>query len=144
MAMLAGMVAALAGCGSDKSDGTRSFLVRDASGALFVEWERVGDDVSGSMSATNITQPQSGLFSGARDPSGTVQQQTMAFTGTVQGDSVRLLVGSGSLASRFNGRLEGDTLELKVPQDNGIQTLRLKPADRDDYDKATRALRAGK
>jgi hypothetical protein len=50
-----------------------------------VTWTRTGDDVSGSLSAAQVTQPQAQteLFSNAPAP-GQFQQQTAAFTGTVR------------------------------------------------------------
>jgi hypothetical protein len=133
--------ATLTGCGSD--DGPRSFLARDAESALFVEWKRVGDDVSGSVSAAEINRPQSGLFQTAAQPPGEVTEQTSAFTGTVSDDSVRLTIGSGAASNRINGRLDGDTLELTIPSDGGAETLRLKPAGQDEYKNAVQHIRDG-
>lgn len=100
-ALLLAVIAAipLAGCGSD--DGPASFLAHDDTGAVFVEWQRVGDDVSGSLSAAEVNQPQpqQGLFQAAAQPPGEITQQTGAFTGTVSDDSVRLQIGSGAAAS---------------------------------------------
>ncbi len=105
----------LAGCGSD--DGPHSFLARDDTSALFVEWKRVGDDVSGSLSAAEVNQPQTGPLSGRRAAAGRDHRADRAFTGTVSDDSVRLQIGSGAASNRVNGRLDGDTLELTIPQD---------------------------
>ena len=129
----------LAGCGSD--DGPASFLAHDDTGAVFVEWKRVGDDVSGSLSAAEVNQPQQGLFQAAAQPPGEITEQTGAFTGTVSDDSVRLQIGSGEASNRVNGRLDGDTLELTLPHDQGVETVKLKPADKDDYTKAVQDIR---
>jgi hypothetical protein len=60
----------------------------------------------------------------------------------VRGDnSVRLLLGSGTQANRVNGRLDGDTLELTIPQDQGLLTRRLEPAGDGDYAKAVQEIR---
>lgn len=56
-------------------------------------------------------------------------------------NSVRLLIGSGALSNRINGRLDGDTLELAIPQDTGTQNRRLTPASRDDYARAVQDIR---
>ena len=142
-ALLLAAIAAipLAGCGSD--DGPASFLAHDDTGAVFVEWKRVGDDVSGSLSAAEVNQPQpqQGLFQAAAQPPGEITQQTGTFTGTVSDDSVRLQIGSGAASNRVNGRLDGDTLELTLPQDQGVETVHLKPADKDDYTKAVQDIR---
>ena len=137
--LLAVASALAAGCGSD--DGPQSFLARDNTSALFVEWKRVGDDVSGSMSAAQVNQPQTDLFQAAAQPPGEITEQTSGFTGTVSDDSVRLRIGSGATSNRVNGRLDGDTLELTLPQDQGVQTLKLKPAGKDDYTKAVQDIR---
>lgn len=133
------LTATVAGCGSD--DGAKSFLARDATSALFVDWKRVGDDVSGSVSAAEINAPQSGLFEAAARPPGQITQQTSGFTGTVSGDSVRLQIGSGAASNRVNGRLDDDKLELTIAQDGGAETVTLKPASRGDYTRAVQAIR---
>ena len=119
----------LAGCGSDV--GPASFLAHDDTGAVSVEWKRVGDDVSGSLSAAELNQPQQGLFQAGAQPPGEITDQTGAFTGTVSDDSVRLQIGSGAATNRINGRLDGDMLELTLPHDQGVETVKLKPADND-------------
>ena len=140
-ALLLAAIAAtsVAGCGSH--DGPASFLWHDNTGAVFVEWKRVGDDVSGSLSAAEVNQRQQGLFEAAAQPPGEITEQTGAFTGTVSDDSVRLQIGSGAASNRINGRLDGDTLELTLPHDAGVETVRLKPADKDDYTKAVQDIR---
>lgn len=138
-AALAVLAAAAGGCGS--SDGRESFLAHDASGAVFVQWTRTGDELAGSISATEVTQPRNGVFSSATQPAGQIKQQTQTFTGTVRGDSVRLQIGSAALGSRINGRLDGDTLELEIPLDEGVRAMRLKPAGQSDYDTAAQKIR---
>lgn len=134
---------AVAACGGDgDGDGPASFLSKDDTSAIFVQWKRTGDDVSGSLSTAEVTQPQAQaeLFSTAPPP-GQIQRQTGAFTGTVRDGSVRLLIGSGPQTNRVNGRLDGDTLELTIPQDEGVLTPRLKPAGDGDYTKAVQEIR---
>lgn len=135
------IVASLGACGSD--DGPQAFLARDKTSAVFIEWKRVGDDVSGSLSAAEVNQPQTGLFLAAARPPGEITEQTSGFTGTIRDDSVRLTIGSGAASNRINGRLDGDTLELTIPQDSGAETLRLRPGDHDDYTKAVQDIRDG-
>jgi hypothetical protein len=127
--------------GSGTDDGRAAFLSKDDTSAIFVQWTRTGDDVSGSLSTAEVTQPQAQpeLFSTAPAP-GQIQQQTGPFTGTVRDDSVRLLIGSGTQTNRVNGRLDGDTLELTI-QDQGVLTRRLKPAGDGDYTKAIQQIR---
>lgn len=52
------------------SDGPAAFLSRDAESALFVQWTRVDDDVSGTLAGAYISQPQPGLFSSMAHPPG--------------------------------------------------------------------------
>ena len=131
----------VAACGGN-GDGPASFLSKDHTSAIFVQWKRTGDDVSGSLSTAEVTQAQAQaeLFSTAPPP-GQIQQQTGVFTGTVRDDSVRLLIGSGAQSNRVNGRLDGDTLEITIPQEQGVLTRRLKPAGDGDYAKAVQQIR---
>jgi len=125
--------------GGGNSDGPAAFLSKDADSAVFVTWTRVGDDVSGSLSAAEVAQPQPGLFQTVTP--GQVEPQTASFTGTVRDGSVRLLIGSGTATNRINGQLDGDTLELTIPQDSGVQRRRLTPASQGDYANAVRDIR---
>lgn len=138
------LIVVVAASRSGSSDGTAAFLSHDDESAIFVQWTRTGEDVSGSLSAAQVTHAQSaaesGFFSSAPAP-GQITQQTGAFTGTVRDDSVRLLIGSGAASNRVNGRLDGDTLELTIPQDQGVLTRRLNPASHDDYAKAVQQIR---
>jgi hypothetical protein len=138
---VATIVVTVAACGGN-GDGPATFLSHDNESAIQVKWTRTRDDVSGSLSAAQVTQAQAQteMFSTAPVP-GQIQDQTAAFTGTVRDDSVRLLVGSGTQTNRVNGRLDGDTLELTIPQDQGVLTRRLKPADDGDYAKAIQQIR---
>jgi multidrug efflux pump subunit AcrB len=139
--LLAAIAATVAACGGN-GDGPASFLSKDDTSAIFVQWTRTGDDVSGTLSTAEVTQPQAKteIFSTAPPP-GQIQQQTGPFTGTVRDDSVRLLIGSGTQTNRVNGRLDGDTLELTIPQEQGVLTRRLKPAGDGDYTDALQNIR---
>ena len=102
-------------CGGN-GDGPAAFLSTDDTSAIFVQWTRTGNDVSGTLSTAEVTRPQARaeLFSTAPAP-GQIQQQNGPFTGTVRDNSVRLLIGSGTQTNRVNGRLDGDTLQLTIP-----------------------------
>jgi hypothetical protein len=127
---------------SGTDDGPAAFLSKDDTSAIFVQWTRTGNDVSGTLSTAEVTEPQeqADLFPTAPPP-GQIQQQTGPFTGTVRDDSVRLLIGSGTQTNRVNGRLDGDTLELTIPQNQGVLARRLKPAGDGDYTKAVQQIR---
>ena len=66
LAVIASTVAACGGGG----DGPASFLSQDDTSAIFVQWTRTGDDVSGTLSTAEVTQPQAKteLFSTAPAP----------------------------------------------------------------------------
>jgi hypothetical protein len=145
------IVAALAACltivavvalSSGSDDGPATFLSHNDQSAIEVKWTRTGGDVSGSLSAAQVTQGQARaeIFSTAPPP-GAIEQHSAPFTGTISGDSVRLLIGSGTQTNRVNGRLDGDALELTVPQDQGALTRRLQPAGDGDYTKAVQQIR---
>lgn len=135
-AMVVLLVVAI-GCGN--SDGPAAFLSKDADSVVFVTWTRVGDDVSGSLSAAKLAQPDPSLFQTVAP--GEVVRQTAEFTGTVRDDSVRLLLGSGNATDRVNGRLDGDALELTIAQDSGVQQRRLTPANQGAYTSAVQDIR---
>jgi len=139
-ACLAVIASTVPACGG--GDGPASFLSQDDTSAIVVQWTRTGDDVSGTLSTAEVTQPQAKteLFSTAPPP-GQIQQQTGPFTGTVRDDSVRLLIGSGTQTNRVNGRLDGDMLELTIPQEQGMLTRRLRSAGVGDYSKAVQDIR---
>lgn len=114
----------IATCGD--SDGPAAFLSRERDSALFVQWTRVGDDVSGTVSEATQSKDETA---------------TAPFTGTVRDDSVRLQISSGTATGQVNGRLDGDALELTIPSDEAVQTRRLTPASRDDYTQAVKDIR---
>ena len=114
----------IATCGGG-SDGPAAFLSRNGDIATFVQWKRVGD-VSGTISETKAQSEN---------------DVTLPFTGTVRDDSVRLQITSSEATGRVNGRLDGDTLELTVPQDDGPRTWRFTPASKDDYKQAVQNIR---
>lgn len=137
-------IVALIAMSSGSDDGPASFLFHSDQAAIFVQWTRTGDDVSGSLSAAEVTQPQTDpqpRFFSTAPPPGQVVQQTGPFTGTLRGDSVRLLIGSGASSNRVNGRLDGDTLVLTVPDGQRAVPTRLTPANNEDYTKAVQQIR---
>ena len=127
---------------SGNDDGPAAFLSTDDTSAIFVQWTRTGNDVSGTLSTAEATRPQARteLFSTAPAP-GQLRQQKGPFTGTVRDKSVRLLIGAGAQTNRVNGRLDGDTLELTIPGHQGVIIRRLEPAGDGDYTKALQAIR---
>ena len=142
-AVIAGVI--LASSGSD--DGPRSFMAADNTSALLVEWTRVGDDVSGSLTQARLAEPTPVLFGDdalLRDKPREMQQGSSPFTGAVSGDSVRLQLAGSALGTRVNGQLDGDALKLIFTPDSGggPETVRFDSASRKDFNAAVARLRA--
>ena len=132
---------------SGGDDGPRSFMAADDTGALLVEWTRVGDDVSGSLTQARLAEPTPVLFGDdtlLREKPREMQQGSSPFTGTVSGDSVRLQLAGSALGTRVNGQLDGDALKLIFTPETGggPGTVRFDPASRKDFDAAVARLRA--
>lgn len=117
-------------------DGPRAFVGADNTSALAVEWTRVGDDLSGSLSAMEVTHAQkhTAIFSTAPSP-GEIQQQSAPFTGSLRDDSVQLLRGSLTPDNRVNGRLAGDTRELTISRHQAVLARRRKRAGDGDAER---------
>lgn len=131
------LVVAVIASSSGSSDGPHAFLSKDATAALLVQWDRVGDDVSGTTTYAHFATDTPGLFGDPRltkEAARDVQRNAAPFTGTISGDSVRLRLSGSVLGSSLNGRLDGDALKLVIPTDAGPQSLRLSPASREDFD----------
>lgn len=138
------IVVTVAACGGN-GDGPATFMVRDTRSALLVEWTRVGDDVSGSMTRAQLVVPQPSGLADDRVAAGVAREiarDIRPFTGTIGGDSVRLRFTDGNLPPRINGRRDGDTLTLTLTGDDGPPTLRLTSGSRQDFDKAVGQMRA--
>jgi len=139
------LIVAVIAVSSGSTDGPRMFMVRDASSALLVDWTRVGDDVSGSMTRAQLVIPEASRFADDRlagEVAREVQRENRPFTGTVSGDSVRMQFADGLFGSRINGRLDGDALTLTLTGDSGPPTLRLTSSTRGEFDMAVRRMRA--
>jgi len=143
-ALVAVVVVAAISLSSGGGDVPGTFVVRDASSALLIEWTRVGDDVSGSMTRAQLVVPESSRFANDRVAAGAPREMTRdsrPFTGTISGDSVRLLFSDGALGGRVNGKLNGDALTLVLTGDSGPPTLRLTSSSRQDFDTAVQQMR---
>lgn len=140
--------AVLGGCGNE--NGEHSYLAHDNSSALLATWTRVDNDVSGTIAEVKVidslapdaaaTDASPPSFGSSRSPPVRVERDSTAFTGEVDGDSVRLQVGGEALGAQINGRLDGDTLELAVPQRSGVETVRLKRGDKSDFEPTVRKI----
>ena len=139
------LIVAVIAVSSGSTDGRRTFVVRDASSALLIEWTRVGDDVSGSMTRAQLVVPEASRFADDRlagEVAREVQRESRPFTGTVSGDSVRLQFADGLLGSQINGRLDGDALTLTLTGASGPPTLRLASSTRREFDMAVQRMGA--
>jgi hypothetical protein len=139
------LIVAVIAVSSGNTDGPRTFMVRDASSALLINWTRVGDDVSGSMTRAQLVVPEASRFADDRlagEVAREVQRESRPFSGTVSGDSVRLQFADGLLGSRINGRLDGDALTLTLTGGSGPPTLRLTSSTRGEFDVAVQRMRA--
>jgi hypothetical protein len=132
---------------SGGDDGPRSLLAADNTSALLVEWTRVGDDVSGSLTQARLAEPTPVLFGDdtlLREKPREMQQGSSPFTGSVSGDSVRLRLAGSALGTQVNGQLDGDALKLIFTPDGGggPETVHFDPASRKDFNAAVARLRA--
>lgn len=130
---------------SGNDEGPRTFVVKDGTSALLIEWTRVGDDVSGSMTRAQLVVSDASRFADDKVAAGiprVVTRDIRPFTGTISGDSVRLLFGDGALGGRVNGKLDGDTLTLVLSGEGGPSTLRLTGSSREDFDTVVGRMRA--
>ena len=132
---------------SGSDDGPRSFMAADSTGALLVEWTRVGDDVSGSLTQARLLAPTPVLLGNdalLREKPREIPQASSPFTGTVNGDGVRLQLAGSALGTRVNGQLDGDALKLIFTPDNGggPETVRFNPASHKDFNATVARLRA--
>jgi len=124
---------------SGSDDGPRTFMVGDSNSALLLEWTRVGDGVSGSMTRAQLVVSEASRFASDPVAAGVPRELTRdsrPFTGTISGDSVRLLFTDGNLPPQINGRRDGDALTLTLTGSDGPPTPALD-------ERLTRRLRQG-
>jgi len=138
------IVVTVAACGGN-GDGPATFLSHDDESAIGVKWTRVGDDVSGSMTRAQLVVSEASRF--ASDPVAAgvpreVTRDSRPFTGTISGDSVRLLFTDGNLPPQINGRRDGDALTLTLTGTDGPPTLRLTSGLREDFDRVVQQIGA--
>jgi hypothetical protein len=99
--------------------------------ALFVQWTRSGNQLTGDLQQARIDS--------GSDSSGTesVANQSVSFTGTVNGSSVTLALSQGLGATQnLTGTLAGSTLDLNYPaQDGGITTIQMASGTAADFNR---------
>jgi hypothetical protein len=101
---------------------------------MLVQWTRSDNQLTGSL--------QQALLQG-QAPSETVQSQNVAFTGTIQDQSVTLSLQQGlGTVTNLTGSLSGDQLNLSYPGQNGtVITLDMAPGTADDFNQTSQAFK---
>lgn len=97
-------------------------------GALFIQWTRTGNAVTGTLSEayTNLSDPTQ------------AQSESHPFTGVISGSSVTLTLDSGD---NWNGTLNGSGITLSYTNSDGsLQTFDFRPASVADYNAAVAAV----
>lgn len=122
----------LSGCGG--AGGRGSFVGRAANAAVFVQWTRSGDQLTGSLHEALVkdSAPQ------------VIDNQTAPFTGSVSGSSVTLSLNGGlGVTNNLTGTLNGDHLQLDYPGPTGsVTSLDLKSASSSEFNGDVAALQA--
>jgi hypothetical protein len=100
------------------------YLERDSSGPAFIQWQRNGDNVQGTLSE---------VYYNASKPTQLVSR-SIDFTGTISGSNIRLSLDTGDT---LNGTLNGSDLTLSLAASNGsLQVSTFHPATAADYNLA--------
>ena len=109
----AGCVLLVAACGGG-GNGSGSFLGRASNAVLLVQWTQNGNHLTGDL--------QQALIQGSgTSGSESVSNQSVAFTGTINGSSVTLSLDQGlGSTTNLTGTLNGGVLDLNYPGQNGV------------------------
>ncbi|MCW3003567.1 MAG: hypothetical protein JWQ20_2865 [Conexibacter sp.] len=122
----------LAGCGGN-SNGPHSYLGKADNAAVYIAWNRDGDEVTGTLTQALRDDSQN-----------KVTTQRIGFAGHVKDSGITLNLSEefGSVAT-LSGRFDGDKLDLDYSgsDDGSIVTVHFKTAAANDYNKALAALR---
>jgi hypothetical protein len=114
---------------SSSATAQRGFLALAANGAIFIQWTRTGNTVTGTLSEayTNLSDPT--------QPAG----ESHSFTGIISGSSVTLTIDSGE---NWNGTLRGSRVTLSYTSSDGsLQTFDFHSASVADYNAAVAAVK---
>lgn len=113
-------------------NGQRGWVASDPSTAIFLQWTRTGDTVSGSLTFSYLT----------RNDAQQVSTENQAFSGVLNGDSVTLSLPQG-LGSSTNlaVQIRGAQLVVSWPQQDGtLLPLALNPGAATAYNQAVADL----
>lgn len=107
----------------------RGFLALASNGALFIQWTRTGDTVTGTLSEA---------FTSLSDPT-QPQSESHPFTGVISGSDVTLTIDS---SENWNGTLNGSNVTLSYTSSDGsLRTFDFHPASVADYNAAVASVR---
>ena len=130
------IVLAITGCGgstaSTDTNGAASFVGRASNAAVFIQWTRAGDSLSGSLQeAIEKEGEDSGVESSSR-----------AFTGTVDGNGLTLTLNEGlGSTNALVGKMSGDGFAMTFPGvGHRLITIIFAPGQVSDYNAAVREL----
>jgi hypothetical protein len=135
--LAAAMLLALVSCtgSAHPASGSASYLANSGSETAFIQWRTVSrGHVRGTLTADDI---------GGAAPAASLTENSVPFTGTIDGPSVHLTFAYGLfLQSHAHGTLTGSGLTLAVPHADGtIHTTTFTPSSRSSYNRAVAALR---
>lgn len=106
------------------------FLAYASNGALFIQWTRTGDTVTGTLSES-YTEPSNPAQ---------VTSESHSFTGVISGSSITLTLDSGN---NWNGTLSSSALTLSYTASDGtLRTFTFNQATVSDYNNAVAAVTA--
>lgn len=145
LAALCACVLTLAGCGSGSHDADGSTAVPQVDiGGL--PHTLVGEDYNSVMLLETDTEGTDiiGTFDYSQADGTEVEHEHGKVTGTVNGSRVTLTLGFGFGDTALKGTLDGTTLTLRAPQEDGrIEDYVMKPNSVDYYNQRVDALEAG-
>jgi hypothetical protein len=128
------LVAPASGCGSAGDDGPKSYVGRASNAVVYVSWTASEDALTGQLTQARASDDVS---------DDTVDTRRTSFDGTIDGKAVALRLDEGlGSTSTLTGKLDGDTLALDYPgQDGDIITITLHEGDNGAFNAALAALR---
>jgi hypothetical protein len=124
--------AVVSGCGGGSVPD--SWVGAEEEYAIFLRWERSGDELTGSGVGVGVACDDSS------PPRCTVQdEEPFTFRGAINGERVTLRVVVETGVDVLVGTVASERLVLRP--DDGGESLRFRPGSRDDYEAAVEALR---
>lgn len=135
---------ATAGCGNGSAHNKQPAMAPAAIGGL--PQTLVGADYDSVTLIQTTTQHDNitGTLDTTEERYNSPEHQRGTLTGTVKAGQVTLTAAFPLGSTTYNGTLDGSTLTLQVPEQNGqIQDYTLKPGTVDDYNQRVNQLETG-